>query len=437
MKHNTITTLGELKPFLVLWITQSFSALGSSMTSFALIIWLYEKSGSALSTALLSVCSYAPYILLSIFAGALSDRWNKKTTMLVCDTLAAICSGLLLFLLKTESLQIWHLYALNIVTGTMNTVQQPASEVAASLLAPRKHYQRVSGLKSFSNALVTVLTPMFATALLAFKGMDTVVLFDLMTFFTAFLTLIFCIKIPKQAIDDTTEKDSITVSAKKGIAYLLKNRGILDLILFLAAINLTASIYNSALPAMILSRNGGSRTSLGLVTMVTGLATLAGSILASLAPKPKSRVKTIWLSLLFSMSSENFFLAFGKTVPFWCFGAIMGWVAIPLMSTNLDAIMRLHIPVEMQGRVYATRNTLQFFTIPVGYLLGGFLVDRVFEPFAKTQLANHFFLLAFGSGKGSGAAFLFAILGFLGIATCLVFGKDPHIWDLEKETIAE
>lgn len=67
-----------LGPFLRLWSTQTFSALGSSMTSFALVIWAYEQSGSALSTALLSICSYAPYVRLSIFAGALSDRWNKK-----------------------------------------------------------------------------------------------------------------------------------------------------------------------------------------------------------------------------------------------------------------------------------------------------------------------------------------------------------------------
>ena len=58
-----------LGPFLRLWSSQTFSALGSSMTSFALVIWAYEQSGSALSTALLSICSYAPYVLLSIFAG--------------------------------------------------------------------------------------------------------------------------------------------------------------------------------------------------------------------------------------------------------------------------------------------------------------------------------------------------------------------------------
>ncbi|MFA6844481.1 MAG: MFS transporter [Sphaerochaetaceae bacterium] len=430
------TNHGEMGTFLVLWITQSFSELGSAMTSFALIIWLYGQSGSALSTALLSVCSYAPYILLSIFAGALSDTWNKKTTMLVCDSLAALGTVVLLILLETGQLQPWHLYVINALNGTMNTVQQPASEVAITLITPRKYYQKISGLKAFSNALVTVLTPMLATALLTLVNLQAVIFVDLLTFLTAFFTLLFLIRIPEHDQEEKNKTHSVLQSAREGIDYLRQHQGILDLILFLAAINLTASIYNAALPAMFLSRSGAGKTVFGLVTMCTGLATLLGSLVASLLPEPKSRVRTIWMALFFSMSTENFFLAFGKTTPLWCTGAILGWLAIPVMSTNLEALMRLYIPVEMQGRVYAARNTLQFFTIPVGYLLGGFLVDKVFEPFAATQTSNQLFLLAFGSGKGSGAAFLFAVIGFIGVVTCLVFRKDRHIWKLEEDHIS-
>ena len=94
-----------LRPWLVLWSTQSLSALGSAMTNFALVVWLYQKSGSALETALLSVCSYAPYVAMSIFAGALSDRWNKRRTMLVCDLLAALCTVTVLLLLRAAVLR--------------------------------------------------------------------------------------------------------------------------------------------------------------------------------------------------------------------------------------------------------------------------------------------------------------------------------------------
>ena len=417
----------------MLWITQSLSQLGSSMTSFALVIYLYEKSGSALSTALLSVCSYAPYIVLSMFAGALSDTWNKKRTMLVCDSLAAISTVVLLVLLLTDHLQIWHLYALNVFNGTMNTVQQPASDVAISLITPRKHYQKVSGLKSFSNALITMLTPIIATSLYAFAGIEAVILVDISTFFAAFLMLWLLIRIPEQISVAKAGAKSVFKSVGEGLHYLRQNRGILDLMLFLATINLTASIYNAALPAMLLSRTGGGSTALGWVSMVTGFATLLGSLFVSTLGAPKSRVKVIYWSLLFSMSTENFFLAFGRSVPVWCIGAMLGWLTIPLMSTNLDVLMRLHIPIEMQGRVYATRNTLQFCTIPLGYLLGGFLIDQVFEPFAAKYATNVFFHTLFGSGKGAGAAFLFAIIGCIGVATCLVFGKDQAIWSLEHE----
>ena len=233
-------TLSELRGFLILWLTQSFSALGSSMTNFALIVWSYQQEGSALTTALLSVCSYAPYVVMSIFAGALSDKWSKKATMLVSDSFAALCTAAVLLLLLAGRLEIWHLYCLNALNGLMNTVQQPAADVATSLLTPKKYYQRASGLRSFSNALVTVLTPVLATALLAFTDIQAVIAFDLFTCTVAFATLLFFVKIPALP-KDGRQRETVLQSAKSGRSYLRHNRGILELSRFLAAINLTAS----------------------------------------------------------------------------------------------------------------------------------------------------------------------------------------------------
>ncbi len=184
---------------------------------------------------------------------------------------------------------------------------------------------------------------------------------------------------------------------------------------------------------MILSRDGGSERALGLVNAVIGLSTLAGSILASLLKAPKSRVRVICNCLLFSMSTENFMLAFGRTPLIWCMGGFLGWIAIPLMSSNLDVILRLRIPAQMQGRVYAVRNSLQFFTIPVGYFMGGLLVDQVFEPVMALQSKDSILIRMFGSGKGSGAAFLFFVIAFAGVGVCLYFRRDQQIWKLEKE----
>ncbi len=428
-----LKALQEMRTYLLLWATQAFSGLGSAMTSYALVIWSYTQKGSALMTALLMVSSYAPYVLLSIFAGALSDKWNKKITMLVCDTVAALTTVVMLVLLQKDALQIWHLYLINGINGLMNTVQQPASEVAVTKVLPKKYYQRVGGLSYLASSLNSIMTPIIATAILGIAGMGAVVAFDLFSFGMAFVTLAFLIRIPEDG-EAYGEKEKLFVSVKQGISYLRKERGIFDLILFLAAINLVASIYDAAFPAMMLSRNGGSERVLGIVNTVIGLTTLAGSILASLIRKPKSRVRVICNSLLFSMSTENFLLAFGRTPLVWCIGGFLGWIAIPLMSTNLNAIMRLRVPEQVQGRVYAVRNSLQFFTIPIGYFLGGLLVDQVFEPVMALQAKESVLVRMFGSGKGSGAAFLFFVIAFAGIFVCLYFRRDRQIWKLEEET---
>jgi len=124
---------------------------------------------------------------------------------------------------------------------------------------------------------------------------------------------------------------------------------------------------------------------------------------------------------MISMSTENFLLAFGRTPWVWCLGAVLGWLVIPLMNANLDVIFRSTIPADIQGRIYSCRNTLQFFTIPVGYFLGGLLVDRVFEPLLAAAPAQGLLVGLFGAGKGSGAAALFFVLGLAGVAVCLVF----------------
>lgn len=421
-----MNTLKELRTFIILWLTQALSSLGSSMTGFALVIWLYNDSGSALTTALLTVCSYAPYVIVSIFAGAISDKWNKKAVMLVCDSFAALTTVCVLVLFKTGSLEVWHLYILNALNGLMNSVQSPASDVAATLLTPEKHYQKTSAMRYFSNSLVSIITPVLAAAIVSFAGLDAVIAFDLATFAVAFTVLLFFIKIPEVPQNESS-KETLLQSAKGGISYLGRNKGILCMILFLSAINFIASIYNAALPALILSKS--NEAALGAVSSSVGIATLVGSVIATVFPKPKSRSKTICACLLVSMSTENFLLAFGNNTIAWCIGAVLGWLFIPLMSANYDVIFRSTVPKEMLGRVYSVRNTLQFFSIPVGYFLGGFLVDSVFEPFmAGTE--NTLLLNIFGTEKGSGAALLFFVIGIAGVLVCAVFSRIKALREL-------
>ena len=186
----------NLRDFYILWSTQSLSQLGSAMTSFALTLWLYEKTGSALGTAALTICTYAPYVVMSIFAGAISDKYDKKKTLLACDALAALTTLLVFALYRADLLRVWHLYAVNAVSGLMNTVQQPASEVANTLVVPKAYYQKASGLQSLSRSIISIGNPLLASALYGLAGLDAVIAVDLTTFAIAFLALLLFIHLP-------------------------------------------------------------------------------------------------------------------------------------------------------------------------------------------------------------------------------------------------
>lgn len=420
MNHIKKHKLYELKDFLILWSTQSISQLGSSITTFALTLWLYGKTASSLSTAALTICSYVPYVLMSIFAGALTDRFDKKKMMLICDVLAAFCTIIVFGLFNTNRLMVWHLYALNVISGFMNTVQQPASEVAMTLLIPEKYYQKTSGLRSLSRSLISILNPLLATALYTLIGLNGVIAVDIGSFLLAFTALQFFIKIPESKSE---RKENILTLAKEGIIFLKDNPMIMTLILFMAGVNLVASAFDATLPGYVLPNPKGGQAVLGVVTSCSGIAMILGSLCVSALPKPKDRVRVIYLTMLFSLGTENFLLAFSREPIVWCAGQIIGWILVPVMSANLDVILRTTIPLELQGRVYACRNTLQFFTIPIGLFLGGFLVDHVCEPLMLTFGDFSILKTLFGTGKGAGAALMMFILGISGSIICIITGR--------------
>lgn len=409
--HSLFAGLG---PFLLLWSGQAVSSLGSAMTSFALIIWAYKQQGSAMSVMLLAFCTYLPSILFSFAAGALADRWNKKTIMLTADTAAALGTLAVLLLYRAGSLAVWHLYVINLLLSLMNAFQIPAATVAVSILAPPDQYTRVGGLQAFSNALVTLLTPALATALLAFGDLEAVLAVDLVSFCCAFIPLAFFIRLPRQPASERQPGFSWH-SCREGFVYLRRHGVLLRMILFFAFVNLLASMAGNGVmvSALILARTGNNEVILGMVSTAIGLGSLIGSLLVTALPPPKSRVRVIFLSCGVSFLLCDLVWGLGRQPWLWIAGAVLGNLPLPFLNANLTTLMRTQVPIQMQGRVFSARDTLQYFTIPMGYLLGGFLADRVFEPLMASS-AGALFAPLVGVGPGSGTALIFVLTGLIG-----------------------
>ena len=223
--------------------------------------------------------------------------------LFLSDTAAALCTRSVLFMSLSGNLELWHLYLVNCITGTAQAFQQPASEVAVTLVTPEDKYQKAGSLNALAYSVINMASPVIATALYSAGGLTLVIIIDLSTFIVAFLSLLFFVKIPEMKSTKTKEKH-IIMDLREALVFLGTNIGILQVILFLAAINFIASIYNAALPAMILSFK--NENTLAVIQSTAGIAMIVGSALATMLPTPKSRVKMIIISLFISMSTENF-----------------------------------------------------------------------------------------------------------------------------------
>lgn len=434
MKKTNI--FSDLRIFLILWGSQTVSTLGTAMTNFALIVWVYGQKETASSITLLSVFSFLPSILFCFIAGTIADRWDKKRIMLVCDLIAAIGTVTVLVLYLTSTLQIWHLYIINFLLSFMNAFQSPASYVATSLLVPKEHYVRVSGLHALSGSIITILAPALGSAVLAVGGLEAVLMIDLATFLVAFLTLLFFIRIP--VIESTARevKESFTRSCMAGINFLRNHSALLRIILFFAFINLIAKMGGyGMLPALVLGRTGNDQVALGIVEAAVGIGTLVGSVFVTLMKPVRNRVRVIFFSCGISFLLGDVGQSLTHTLPLWIAAAFTSNVPMAFLNANLTAVMRTNVPIEMQGRVFSARDTIQYSTIPIGLLLGGILADNMFEPFmtGDSQL-QQVLSIPFGTGKGSGIAVIFFIVGMIGFITSFVALKNPLYQGLNEES---
>ena len=418
------------KKYIVLWSSQSVSALGSSMTGFALVLWTYGQSHSAMSVSLMSFCNYVPYVFLSLFVGGFVDRHKKKTILLVSDSVAAAGSLAVLALLLAGRLEVWSIYAMNAVVGITNAFQQPASAAATGRLVPKEKITNASGMNSFSGNLIVVFSPMLAAFLFAAGGLPLILLIDLASFAFAFCVLLFYVAIPEQEQDNAHRSPFAGIA--QGFAFLKQEKGLVYIMLTMALINFCSRLtYENILSPMILARSAGDSVALGMVNACMGAGGIAGGMIVSVRKGRRRKAAGMYGAAALSFLFGDLLMAVGKNVFWWSAAGVAASLPIPFIMANQNGILYQKIPAALQGRVFAVRNAIQYSTIPVGILLGGWLADHVFEPFMISghRLAGALERIV-GTGAGSGMAVMFLCTGICGFGISVLSLRSKEIQKL-------
>ena len=375
-----------------------------------------------LSVSLLTLCSYAPYVLVSVFVGGFVDRHRLKSIMLCADTVAFLCTRLIAALLLLNRLSVPWIYLVNAITGFMNAFQSPASAVANGRLVPQDKLTKMNGLQSISGSAVSLASPMLAAFLMSTFGIASVLLADVGTFLFAAGVLLFFIHIPRDEVVNRVRKhgfESPFEELCEGLAFLKQDAAVRTMILIFTALNFFSRIsYENILSPMILSRSGSQQV-LGLVSGILGFGGVIGGILAARLSQPKNLLRRIFLPGILSFLFGDLLMGAGRTPLVWALAAVGGSLPIPVLDSGGQYLLYTHVPKEVQGRIFAVRNALQFAAIPAGIFLGGVLADRAFEPFmAGTSSAAQAFAQLVGQGEGSGLAAMFLTTGTCGLLCC-------------------
>lgn len=402
--------------FTVIWIGQVISLVGTALFSFAIGIWLYQQTSQATTITTYIFFSNIPRIILSPFAGALVDRWDRKLTMMISDLASGVITIMILILLWNGSLSIWLVYVLMAISSAFESFQFPAFSSAITLLVEKKHFARTSAMMSLAEEGSRVLAPILAAALIVTIELEGIILFDVVSFLVAIATLLLIpIPQPKPSQMPTSKRGGFLKDAGYGFRYIFSHPSLLGLQINFIMVNLLAVSTVLRTP-MILARTGNDEVALGIVSSIAAIGGVAGGLAMSIWGGPRRRIHGV-LGGLILVNLGRATMGLGQDVYVWSITGFFVLFFIAVCNASNQAIWQSKTPIDVQGRVFAARRVTGQLSFPLSGLIAGPLSDRWLEPAMHDggQLAPIFGELV-GTGPGAGMSlliFLAAIIGLL------------------------
>ena len=430
---NTRSPSG-MRTFVIIWMGQVVSILGSSLTHFGISVWIFQQTGDAMPFALTVLFGSLPRLLLYPVAGSLADRWNRRWLMILADTGNALATLGLVVLLSAGALNVWHIYVLSAIGSALGTFQQPAFDASITMLVPKEHLTRASGMMQTAHSLGSILAPVLAGFLFVAIGLRGIVLIDFATYFFAVITLLL-VRIPQPERGSSTGEGRNRIASDMRFAwqYLRERPGLFNLQLYYAGVNYFLSTIFVLSGPLVLSQHDSR--AYGVVQTALGIGGLAGGLVASAWGGPKRHlVRAVTGGIAFYMVGV---IAAGLRIhpAFPALGLGLTVFVVAIVQSVSNAIWQLKVSPELQGRVFSLRYMLASIISPLAYLTAGPLADWVFEPLMQEggPLARTLPGALLGSGPGRGIGLMYVLSGVLVILISALAYRNPRIRHLEGE----
>jgi DHA3 family macrolide efflux protein-like MFS transporter len=369
-------TTNTFKNYLLFWIGQLFSLLGSSIIHFVVIWWITVVTGDPNLLGITNFLGMLPLIIISPIAGVFIDRWNRKSIIIASDFMQALITFWLLLIFFFGVEQVFLVIIINSLRGVCQAFHFPTVKAIIPIMIPKDKLSRMNAIDYLFNGVVHIAGPAIGAVLygLFIEQIYLIFWIDIFTFFIALIPLIL-IKIPHVS-ESTSKKESFSFrkDLKLGFKILREVPGLLILVIFISVVNFLGQPFGVLLPLYVKSIHFGNELDLAYIMVLMQIGMISGALITSLKKDWRNRVLLITGCVL--LSTVGYFLAALAPIGVFYLIGIGGLIRAgmtPLINTNFLTIIQLHVPPEKQGKVMSIVVSLAWAVIPPGSLVAGFL----------------------------------------------------------------
>ena len=369
---------GWKTPFFTIWTGQAFSLLGSSLVGFALIWWLTDTTGSATVLATAAMFEFLPRVFVGPLAGTLVDRWNRRQVMLIADTITALATAVLIYLIWAGTLQIWHIYLLMLVRSTAGSFHMPAMLASTSLMVPEDQLTRVQGLNQLLQGIMNIAAPLLGALLIGFIPLHNVLAVDLITAALAILPLLF-INIPQPNVNASLDQGNTSVwsDMRIGFRYIWDWVGLRNIIFLAVLINLITIPAITLMPLLVKNEFSGGAMEIASMQSSWAVGFLVGGVLLSVWGGFRRKIITANLAM-FGTALGLLLVGVAHNVAFQLAmaGIFIAGLMNVLMNGPAFALLQTVVEEDMQGRVLSLVISLASAMAPLGLMVAGPLAEK-------------------------------------------------------------
>ncbi len=398
----------SLRTFFIVALGQFISLIGTALTTFALGVWVFEEMANVSDLAVVFIFALLPGILASPIAGAVADRYDRRSIMILSDTAGACATLVVALLLWADALQLWHIYIAASMASISNAFQGPAYTAAITQLVPKRYLGRANGIVQLGWATGQLLAPLLGGVLVMLVGLHGVVLIDFATFLFAVTTLLL-VRFPDTLFRRLEEP--LLREVVRGWQFIVRRRGLVAVVVFFVISNFFSSILNVLSTPLVLSSH--TAAVLGTVTAANGLGVLLGGLVMGLWGGTRRRADgMVGFVILWGLSAMVVGL---RPAPIFPMIGLFGvGLALAIINAHWQTLVQTKVGLELQGRALSTTQMLAWSMIPLGNITAGTLADHLFEPLLASDgaLAGTIGQLI-GSGPGRGMGLLVILAGAL------------------------